>query len=40
MKQAAVSMDVLSSPDNLKIPLNVLKTNVSAVTSIALPAVL
>ena len=34
MKQAAVSMDVLSSPDNLKILSNVLKTNVSAATSI------
>jgi exportin-1 len=34
MKQAAVNMDVLSNPENLKIISNVLKTNVSAATSI------
>ena len=34
MKQAAVNMDVLSNPENLKILSNVLKTNVSAATSI------
>ncbi|KAJ8483176.1 hypothetical protein ONZ45_g14695 [Pleurotus djamor] len=34
MQQAAQSMDVLSSPDNIKILSNVLKTNVSACTSI------
>lgn len=34
MKQAAVNMDVLANPENLKILSNVLKTNVSAATSI------
>ena len=34
MAQAAQNMDVLSSPDNIKILSNVLKTNVSACTSI------
>lgn len=34
MKQAAVSMDVLGFPDNLKILSNVIKTNVAASTSI------
>ena len=34
MAQAAQSMDVLSSMDNIKILSNVLKTNVSACTSI------
>lgn len=34
MAQAAQSMDVLSSNDNIKILSNVLKTNVSACTSI------
>ena len=34
MSQAAQNMDVLSSPDNIKILSNVLKTNVSACTSI------
>lgn len=34
MAQAAQSMDVLSSTDNIKILSNVLKTNVSACTSI------
>lgn len=34
MAQAAQNMDVLSSSDNIKILANVLKTNVSACTSI------
>ena len=34
MAQAAQSMDVLSSMDNIKILSNVLKTNVAACTSI------
>lgn len=34
MAQAAQNMDVLSSNDNIKILANVLKTNVSACTSI------
>lgn len=34
MQQAAHSVDVLSSTDNLKILSNILKTNVSACTSI------
>ena len=34
MAQAAQNMDVLSNPDNIKILSNVLKTNVSACTSI------
>lgn len=34
MTQAAQNMDVLSSPDNIKILANVLKTNVAACTSI------
>lgn len=34
MAQAAQSLDVLSSVDNIKILSNVLKTNVSACTSI------
>src|ERR1700742_2928135 len=34
MAQAAQNMDVLSSTDNIKILCNVLKTNVSACTSI------
>lgn len=34
MKQAAVNMDVLANGENLKILSNVLKTNVSAATSI------
>jgi exportin-1 len=34
MAQAAQNMDVLSSNDNIKILSNVLKTNVSACTSI------
>lgn len=34
MAQAAGSMDVLGNPENLKILSNVLKTNVSAATSI------
>ena len=34
MAQAAQNVDVLSSPDNIKILANVLKTNVSACTSI------
>jgi hypothetical protein len=34
MAQAAQTMDVLSSTDNIKILSNVLKTNVSACTSI------
>lgn len=34
MAQAAQNMDVLSSQDNIKILANVLKTNVSACTSI------
>lgn len=34
MAQAAQSMDVLASTDNIKILSNVLKTNVSACTSI------
>lgn len=34
MAQAAQNMDVLSSMDNIKILSNVLKTNVSACTSI------
>jgi exportin-1 len=34
MAQAAGSMDVLGNPENLKILANVLKTNVSAATSI------
>lgn len=34
MAQAAQNMDVLSSTDNIKILSNVLKTNVSACTSI------
>jgi len=34
MAQAAQNMDVLSSTDNIKILANVLKTNVSACTSI------
>jgi len=34
MAQAAQNMDVLSSPDNIKILANVLKTNVAACTSI------
>ncbi len=34
MAQAASNMDVLSGPDNIKILSNVLKTNVSACTSI------
>lgn len=34
MQQAASNVDVLSSPDNVKIMSNVLKTNVSACTSI------
>ena len=34
MAQAAQSMDVLSSVDNIKILSNVLKTNVAACTSI------
>ena len=34
MAQAAQSMDVLSSTDNIKILANVLKTNVAASTSI------
>lgn len=34
MAQAAQNMDVLSSSDNIKILSNVLKTNVSACTSI------
>ena len=34
MAQAAQNMDVLSSPDNIKILTNVLKTNVAACTSI------
>jgi exportin-1 len=34
MAQAAQSIDVLSSPDNIKILANILKTNVSACTSI------
>lgn len=34
MAQAAQNMDVLSSTDNIKILSNILKTNVSACTSI------
>ena len=34
MAQASQNMDVLSSTDNIKILANVLKTNVSACTSI------
>lgn len=34
MAQASQNMDVLSSQDNIKILANVLKTNVSACTSI------
>lgn len=34
MTQAAQNVDVLESPDNVKIMSNVLKTNVSACTSI------
>ena len=34
MAQAASNMDVLGNPDNIKILSNVLKTNVSACTSI------
>lgn len=34
MAQAAQNMDVLSSPENIKILANVLKTNVAACTSI------
>lgn len=34
MAQAASSMDVLSNSDNIKILSNVLKTNVSACTSV------
>jgi exportin-1 len=34
MAQASQNMDVLASPDNIKIFSNVLKTNVAACTSI------
>jgi exportin-1 len=34
MQQASQNVDVLSSPDNIKILSNILKTNVSACTSI------
>ena len=34
MQQAAQNVDVLSNPENVKIMSNILKTNVSACTSI------
>jgi exportin-1 len=33
MQQAGANVDVLSSPDNIKVLSNILKTNVSACTS-------